>query len=378
VNKKVLQLIGSFNQGGSERQAVNLVRLLKDEGSFDIFAATLNRSGVLLTEIEATGVPEIPEFPLTSFYDINFVHQVRRCVKYMRDNEIDIVHTHDFYTNIFGMTAAKIAGVSVRIASKRETGGMRSGSQKLAEKIAFGQATAIIANSAAVQDFLQVSGIDKKKIHTIYNGIGVDRFEVVNRDRVSICKKLGVPASENYRFITLVANLRHDVKNVPMLLRTAKRVLEKQHDVHFIIAGEGELEPQLKESAAISGIADKVHFIGRCDDVPAMLNISYACVLTSTAEGFSNSILEYMAAGNPVVATNVGGASEAIVDGETGFLVASDDDVALADRLIELLDHKTKASAFGVKGKLIAGEKFSQLTQLQATLELYKSQLNQN
>lgn len=377
MRKRVLQLIGSFHQGGSERQAVNLVRLLANEGSFNIFAATLNNTGVLRPEIEAVGLSEIPEFPLTSFYNVTFVDQVRRGVKYLRHNKIDIIHTHDFYTNIFGMTAAKIAGVPVRIASKRETGGMRSGSQKLVEKIAFGQATAIVVNSVAVQEFLQVSGADKKKIHIIYNGIGVDRFAVVNRDRVSICNKLGVPATENCRFITLVANLRHDVKNVPMLLRAATRVLKKHHDVHFIIAGEGELEELLEESARLSGIAERVHFIGRCDDVPALLNISYACVLTSTAEGFSNSILEYMAAGKPVVATNVGGAAEAIIDGQNGFLVESNDDASLARRLIELLDDEAKASAFGAGGNLIVREKFSQETQLHTTLALYNSLLKQ-
>ncbi|MBK8466525.1 MAG: glycosyltransferase [Chloracidobacterium sp.] len=378
MKKKVLHLIGSFYQGGSERQAVNLVKLLNNEGSYNVFAATLNNAGVLRAEIETVGLPDIPEFPLTSFYDVNFVCQVRRCVKYLRDNKIDIVHTHDFYTNIFGMTAARIAGVPVRIASKRETGGMRSGTQKLIEKIAFGQAHAIIANSTAVCDYLTESAIKRDKVHIIYNGIDVDQFDIVNRDRASTCNKLGIPHDKNICFITIVANLRHCVKNVPMHLRAAKRVIENQRDVHFVIAGEGELEAQLQESARLSGIADNVHFIGRCDDVPALLGVSYACVLTSTAEGFSNSILEYMAAGKPVVATNVGGASEAIIDGETGFVVASNDDEAMANHLIGLLNDRAKGSAFGAKGRLIVDEKFSQQSQLQATLALYNSLLTKN
>lgn len=377
MNKRVLQLIGSFHQGGSERQAVNLVRLLNNEGSFDVYAATLNNEGVLRAEIDEVGFSDIPEFPLTSFYNANFVLQLRSCVKYLRDNKIDIVHTHDFYTNIFGVAAARIADVPVRIASKRETGGMRSGVQTLAEKkIGFGQASAIIANSVAVRDYLIESSINREKIHIIYNGIDVDRFDTVSKDHASICKNLGVPADKTLRYITVVANLRHDVKNVPMLIRAAKRILEQQRDVHFIVAGEGELETRLKESARLSGIAENFHFIGRCDDVPALLNISYACVLTSTAEGFSNSILEYMSAGKPVVATNVGGASEAVIDGETGFLVASDDDKTMAAYLCELLDNEAKASAFGAKGKLTVERNFSQETQLRTTVELYNSLLH--
>ena len=122
-------------------------------------------------------------------------------------------------------------------------------------------------------------------------------------------------------------------KTCRCFLRAAKRVVESQPNAHFVIAGEGELEAELKGLASSHEVAENVHFIGRCGDVPPLLAVSYACVLTSTAEGFSNSILEYMAAGKPVVATNVGGAAEAVADGESGYLVASDDDAAMASRL---------------------------------------------
>ncbi len=374
MKKRVLQFIGSFHQGGSERQAVALTRLLKDEGWFDVFAATLNNEGVLRTEIDKVGLPEIPEFPLTSFYNANFVRQVRRCAKYLRDNRIDIVHTHDFYTNVFGMAAATLAGVRVRIASKRETGGMRSRAQKCVEKIAFSRANAIVANSAAVRDYLMGRAIPSAKIRIIYNGIDLERFGFAD-DRASVCRRFGLPTDENIRFVTIVANLRHTVKNIPMLLRAAKRVAERHANVHFVIAGEGALEMELKQQAQSLGVADRVHFIGRCTDVPALLSISSVCGLTSTAEGFSNSILEYMAAGKPVVATNVGGAAEAIIEGETGFLVASNDDVAMAERLTELLNDDVTLTRFGINGKNVITERFSSKTQLISTLELYNDLL---
>lgn len=371
MKKRILQFIGSFHQGGSERQAVQLTRLLKNEGSCEVFVATLNNEGVLRDEIDGLGLPEIPEFPLTSFYNTNFIRQVRRCVKYLQDNEIDLVHTHDFYTNVFGMAAATLAGVPLRIASKRETGGMRSSSQEFVEKLAFGRSDAIVANSQAVRDYLIARSIVDAKIKVIYNGLDLSRFENIDKDRTAICQKFGLRTDENARFVTLVANLRHPVKNVPMLLRAAKQVFEKRPQTHFIIAGEGELKPELEAAAGELGVADNVHFIGRCMDVPALLAISDACVLTSTAEGFSNSILEYMATGKPVVATNVGGAAEAIIDGETGYLVASNDDNSMAGRLIEMLDDEAKAKDFGVKGRKIIEQKFSPASQLQKTMELY-------
>lgn len=367
VKKRVLQFIGSFHQGGTERQAVSLTRLLKQDGEFDIFVATMNKEGVLLDEIESLGLPEIPEFKLTSFFNANFVRQVRFCARYLKENQIDVVHTHDFYTNVFGMAAASLAGINARIASKRETGGMRSQAQEFVEKLAFGRARAIVVNAAAVRFHLMERGISAAKVRVIYNGLDMSRFENAAADAATF----GLPTGK--RFVTLVANLRHSVKNVPMLLRAAKTVSASVPDAHFVIAGEGELETAFKTQAKELGVGELVHFIGRCTDVPALLAASYACVLTSTAEGFSNSILEYMAAGKPVVATNVGGAAEAIAEGKTGYLIESDDDAALAERLITLLGDGEIARSFGAEGRRIAGEKFSLAAQLSATKELYRS-----
>lgn len=375
MKKRILQLIGSFHQGGSERQAVSLARLLKNDDSYDIFAATLNKEGVLRGEIAEIGLPEIPEFPLTSFHDFNFVRQVRRCSHFLRENNIDLIHTHDFYTNVFGMAAATLARVPARITSKRETGGMRTRVQEMIEKVAFGRSHAIVVNSTAVRNHLTQRGLRAGKIKVIYNGFDAARFAHIGRDRSTVCRQLGLPEGENLEFFTMTANLRHHVKNVPMLLRAAKRVVESNSNIHFLIAGEGVLAEEVKKLATELGVRENAHFIGRCTDIPALLSVSEVGVLTSSAEGFSNSILEYMAAGKPVVATNVGGASEAVAHGETGYLVASDDDAAMAARLTELLDDKEKAAAFGAAGRKIAAETFSEEGQVSKTIALYESLL---
>jgi glycosyltransferase involved in cell wall biosynthesis len=369
--KNVLHLIGSFHQGGSERQALQLAGLLKEDKTFNVFLAVLNKKGVLLEEAEGAGFREIPEFPLNSFYDANFLFQLRKCARFLRENNIEIVHTHDFYTNVFGMFAAKSARVPFKIASKRETSGMRSKPQVLVEKLAFRLADKIVANSEAVKRYLIQDGVSAEKIRVIYNGLDLERFSIEIKNKAEICKELGLPFGENIKFITLVANLRHKVKNQPMFLRAAQNVLQKFPEAHFVLAGEGELKENLENLAKELKIAENTHFIGRCQKIPALLSVSYACVLTSFAEGFSNSILEYMAAGKPVVATNVGGASEAIIEGETGFLVNSDDNEALANRLIELLQDDTKTKGFGKRGREIVEAKFSIESQLNKTIDLY-------
>ncbi|CAN5116145.1 glycosyltransferase [soil metagenome] len=372
MRKNILQLIGSFNQGGSERQAVQLVRLLKEDKTHNIFLATLNNEGVLREEVEKIGFTEIPEFRLTSFYDINFLRQLRKCVKFLRDNNIEVIHTHDFYTNIFGMLAARLARVPLRIASKRETVGMRSASQKKIEKQAFRQADAIVVNAEAVKDYLVENEIPAEKIKIIYNGLDLERLTPKINNRLINCVNFGLPKDENIKFITLVANLRHTVKNQPMFLRSAQKVLQKFPETHFILAGEGELQESLQNLAKELGISENTHFIGRCTKIPELLSVSFAGVLTSVAEGFSNSILEYMSAKLPVVATNVGGAGEAVIKGITGFLIESDNDEAMANNLIKLLQNPDKARKMGKSGREIVEEKFSCAAQLEKTLELYE------
>jgi glycosyltransferase involved in cell wall biosynthesis len=105
------------------------------------------------------------------------------------------------------------------------------------------------------------------------------------------------------------------------------------------------------------------------------MSVSEVCVLSSKAEGFSNSILEYMAAARPVVATKVGGAPEAVVEGETGYLVKSGDHEAMAARIISLLREPERAKQMGEAGKKIVEEKFSCEAQLARTEELYQTLL---
>ncbi len=377
MKKNVLQIIGSFHQGGSERQAVQLTRLLREDGTHNIFLAALNNEGVLRAEAERIGFADIPEFRLSSFYDLNFLKQLRNCARFIHENKIEIVHTHDFYTNVFGITAARLGKVKVKIASKRETSGMRSAMQRKIEKRIFKSVNAVTVNSQAVKNYLVDEGISAKKIEVIYNGLDLERLAPKETSRRRICENLGLSADENVKFITLVANLRHEVKNQPMFLRVARAVAEKRPESHFVLAGEGALKIDLENLAKEYGIKDKTHFIGLCTEVPELLSVSFAGVLTSFSEGFSNSILEYMAAQLPVVATNVGGASEAITVSETGFLIESDDDEAMANRLIELLENPEKAKLLGERGRETVEEKFSCAAQLESTLKLYERKLNE-
>lgn len=372
MKRKVLHLIPSFHQGGSERQALQLALRLKDEGSCEISLACLEKDGVLLDESVESSFGNVPDFSLTSFYDAKMVRQLRRFAAYLRQERFEIVQTHDFYTNIFGMLGSRLAGVPMRIAAKRETG-MRSGLQLFIERRAFATADVVVVNAEGVRRYLSAGGVPAGKLRLIYNGIDPRPFDAAVSSRGDALRSLGLPDDRPLRFVTIVANLRDRVKNHEMFLRSAARIARIREDIRFAIAGEGERTRLITSEAARLGIAEKCVFLGRCGRVPELLAVSDVCVLTSDSEGFSNSILEYMAAGRPVVATAVGGAGEAIVDNETGFLAAPNDDETLADRIGRVLDDPRLAERMGAAARRRLTECFSIEAQVEKTLALYES-----
>ena len=371
MKPNALFIIDSFEQGGSERQALQLLRQLHESGHVNVRLACLQDKGSLKAEAEQLGIGEIHEYPLTSFYDLNFLKQLRRFIRHVKENRIDVVHTHCFYTNIFGMIGAYLARVPGRLTSKGETDGFRTSMQKRAERFSFRLANRVIANCLVVQDMLIRDGVDPERIIQHYNGLDLDRMKVrPGLTREAARAQFGLPKTGK-RFMTIVANLRNPVKDHEMFLRAAAQVRAQAPDAAFVIAGEGELMPGLRELANQLGIAEDVHFIGRCDDVAVLLFASHVGVLSSKAEGFANAILEYMAVGLPVVATDVGGVREAIIEGETGFIVPASDDAQMAARIIEVLRDDNRGREMGARGKAIVGDKFSSEHHLRNTLELY-------
>jgi len=371
----VLQLIDSFNQGGSERQALQLTRLLSESGNFKVRLASLSPEGSLRSEIQHLGLGEVPSFPLNSFYDANAVIQLRRFVQWLKSSHIDILHTHDFYTNVFGMAGGSIARLPVRIASMRETAGMRSTAQKSVQRVAYSLAHQIVANSNAVRDTLIAEGTPPDKVTVVYNGLDVRRLMQTPISRADGLKLLDLDVAESRRFVSIVANMRHEVKDYPMFLRAARQVADEVPEAAFLLAGEGELMESLRTLANDLGIQDATHFLGRCDRIAELLSISEICVLSSKAEGFSNSILEYMAAGRPVVVTNVGGAGELVTENDTGYLVPSGDHEMMAARIVELMRDPARARMMGDKGQRVVKERFSCEAQLMRTESLYRSLL---
>lgn len=366
MKRNILQLIGSFHQGGSELQAVQLTRLLHETGRYNLHVACLDESGVLRAEVDRLGI-KVTAYPLDSFGNLKTVAQVRRFAAQLRANEIDIVHTHDFYTNVFGIAAARLARVPVRIASRRQTA-KRDFAQRTAERIAYRFSNAIVANCYAAGTDLINEGVRAEKIARIHNGLDLDRVT----PRISACEALdALHLPRDRSFVTIVANLRSDMKDHPTFLRASSIVRRAVPSAAFVIAGEGNLLEPMRKLALELGLADSVFFIGRCEQLAELLAVSRVCVLSSTTEGFANAILEYMAASRPVVATEVGGAPEAIADGITGHLVQPGDYETMAARIVSLLRDPESAEQMGRRGRETVEQRFSCEAQLARTMSLY-------
>lgn len=387
MKQNVLHLVSSFEQGGSERQAVRLARSLHESGRFGVRVAALDGYGSLRAEVEALDLQgKIEEFPLTSFYDQQTARQLARFVRFLKRERIDIVQTHDFYTNVFGITGARLAGVTARIAARRETSGVRTNRQRQVEHFVFRFAHRIVANAEAVRREVIAGGVPAHKVVTVYNGLEFDRLRTTTDSReskrlvIEDWRRTGVFDSAHVTpdssFVTIVANMRLRVKDHPTFIRMAHRVHEQVPDAAFVLAGEGELLEELRRFATEYGLAERTIFTDRCADVGALLAASDVCVLSSTGEGFSNSILEYMAASRPVVATDVGGAREAIIENETGYVVPAGDDRLMAERVVDLLKDSTRARAMGERGRRLVADKFSPQAQLARIENLYDELLS--
>jgi glycosyltransferase involved in cell wall biosynthesis len=371
----ILHFVPTFHQGGSERQAVQLIGMLHETTRYNLRVACFRREGILLPQIERLGLPPVEEIALASFYHPAAAARLWRLASRLRAWEIDVFQTHDYSTTVFGMPAAAAASVPVRIAARRETDTYCRRLLRAIERRAFGLAHVVVVNADRIGADLRARGVPAGKIQTVHNGVDLSRFEgspAALRDQIRA--SFGI-ASAHRHLVTIVANLWLPLKDHPTFLRAAARVAREVAGTAFVIAGEGALTGELKQLADQLGIARDVYFIGRCERIPELLAVSDVGVLTSLSEGFPNAVVEYMAAGLPVVATRVGGVPEAVDEGITGYLVPTRDHELMAARIAGLLRDEALRLSMGAAGRSKAISRFASAAQLARTEQLYDQQL---
>ena len=353
---------------GTERQVAETARRL-DPAKFDVHVCCLEPSPQLdsLKSVCSTAI-----FPTAKFNSVQGIRQGLQMRQYFDRHGIQIVHA---YMNKSAMFAVFSSVFSDRIVvtSRLNTGYWYTLGGKVKFNFLNLATSRVMANSEEAKR-IAVSAellLRPEMVDVVYQGVDMKTF-CPGLGNPSVCDDLGIP--RNARVVGIVANLR-PVKDLPLFLRAAAIVAETFDDVVFLIVGKGELYQELLTLSHDLGLHGRVFFTqGKGKVMDYLSRMSVGC-LTSISEGFSNSILEYMAAGLPVVATAVGGNLEAIVDGATGCLVHKRTPEAFAAPLIALLRDPETARAMGKRGFQRCTERFELGITIRSLEDFYHSLL---
>jgi L-malate glycosyltransferase len=339
---RVLLFTDSFSRGGTERQFVRLLRGL-DRSRYDPIIGCLHRRGQLLSEAESLGLP-IVEFPINSLYNFRAARLFVQLVQYLRRQEIQIVHVFDFYTLLFAIPAARVAGVPVVLASRRELLNLRSRWQQRAIRVACSLATGVVTNSrAASTDLFGRASGNYIKIELLPNCIDLKEFES-RQSPTAVRLQLGL--SSTSMVVAALGNLRPE-KDLPTFLRAARKIVDVIPSAEFLVIGDGPEKNQLQQLADELDLKKSVHLLGDRSDVADLLGAADILVMCSQTESFPNAILEAMAMRKAVVATNVGGIPELVQEGMTGFLVPPSDPEAIANHVLSLCQDAAQREQMG-------------------------------
>jgi glycosyltransferase involved in cell wall biosynthesis len=371
---RVLHLINNFEIGGTERQAVELLRRL-DMDRYDLRLAAVRHKGPLYSAI-STRFPEVTEFPLTSFYNANAFRQFRRLRSWMVREEVDILHAHDFYAGVLGVIAAQGTGVKT-IASQRHLRPSDRHVHICAERLINRLAHRVLVNSEAIRtQILMTRNVSPDKIVLIKNALRLpEQVPALDAAHDRLCLELGLKT--NVMIVGMVAKLRPE-KGHCFFIDAARRIAHSIDDIHFVLVGDGPLRHEIELQAKQSGIGDRVHLLGDRLDAAGLCAGFDVAVLASLREGFPNVILEAMGAGVPVVATAVGGVPEMIQHGTTGYLVPPADAEALAQQIAFALQDRTGRWSIAERGRRFVIDSFGAKKMVQAVQGLYDELMERN
>jgi glycosyltransferase involved in cell wall biosynthesis len=384
---QVLQFLANFGCGGTERQVLHLLRGL-DPARFAPRFGCLQRWGHFLPDLERLQFP-IAEYTIRSLYRPGTWLAQLRLARDLRRDDVQILHSYNFYANAFALPAARLAGVPVLVASIRDTG-LGLGALKLrVQKAACGLADCVLVNAEAVRRWLVAQGYDADRIEVIHNGLDPAPFAQRTPD-AGLRAELGLPAGAP--LVLLLARLARS-KGIEVFLNAAAELGARHPEARFLVAGEGFVSlrnriakpdlayaDELRRLAARLGLGERVIFAGHRADVPALLSATAVSVLAATGgEGLPNAMLESMAAGVPVVATRVGGSTEVIRhDGVEGLLVPPGDARSMARAIGALLEDAELARRIGHEGRRWVQERFSLGHMVRETERLYERLLAQS
>ncbi|WP_257456411.1 glycosyltransferase [Archangium lipolyticum] len=350
---RLLQFTKSFHIGGTEVQVVELLRGLPS--SYRVQLAVLQDVGPLMDSVHRLGfTPEV--FPLNgSLARPNSAVQVVRLARWLRQQRVELVHAHDFYSTMLVVPAAKLAGTKV-IVGRLDLAHWHGAARREVLRGLTRMADHVVGNAEAIRQMLvEEEGLPPERVSVIPNGLDLKRFGARVREGL----KAPLPDTKGAPVVVHVANMNHPVKRQEDLLQALAMLRREGHVPHAFLVGDGPRRPEMERLAGQLGLSDTVHFLGHRSDVPAIYARADFGVLCSTAEGMSNAVMEGMAAGLPMVVTRVGGNPELVADGERGLVVPPLQPEAMAGAFRRLLADRELGKRMGAEARTFVERELS-------------------
>jgi glycosyltransferase involved in cell wall biosynthesis len=365
VRKRILHIIPTLDQAGAEKQMSLLACRLPPE-EFDLHVCALTHGGPLSTGLVEAGIA-VTVIGKRWRLDPQAYWRLR-C--YLAGLRPDLIHTWMFAANAYGFAAAKAAGVDCLVAGQRCVDPWKGWSHLAVDRYVARRCCRVVVNSPAVRDFYVEHGLPAEKFRVIPNGVAA--AEPTHTTRRQLLSELGLPAGS--RLVGLIGRLWRQ-KRVKDAIWAADLLKVIRDDLHLLVIGDGPQRDRLRRFRDQVRIRDKVHFLGHRGDVPRILPHLDVLWSTSGYEGQSNAILEAMAAGVPVVATDIPGTRDLVLPGTTGYLVPLGDRAGFARYTDRLLDDAELAARLGQAGRERARREFSVEKMIQLHAELYRELL---
>lgn len=335
---RVLQLIGSTGFYGAEAVVTTLARSLPSLGVETLIGHIRYCSGDTLFRLEAHA-PGCTVIPLEHRHRLD-MGLVLRLHAELKKHDIDAIHSHGYKPDVYGGIVAKMAGVPILSTCHLWTRSTRSlrGYAHI-DKLVLRKFDKVVAVSEPILDELRRDGISDERLSFIPNQISAEQFAA---GEATIRKLFREPA-----FIFGTACRQVSAKGVDIFLKSAAMVSKQFPNARFLVAGDGPKAAEYRQIATSLDLDSKLMFLGRCEAMPDFYASLDAFVLPSLDEGMPIALLEAMASGRAVIATNVGSVDRIIRNRVNGLLIAPGDSDALTAAMVSLISDQKSLARMG-------------------------------
>jgi glycosyltransferase involved in cell wall biosynthesis len=336
--KTIVYVISCLRIGGGERQLCEFLRHI-DRTRWRPIITCFEKVGELLPQLAELGVDPI-EFPLRGDLEQpNTAYQALRLAKLIVLERAAVVHGYDFWGNVLAVAAGRLALRPV-IVSQLDQGLHLTPLQKRGQAFMRQLASRVVVNARELAREIVAQGTRPDKVWVLPQGLDLARFDKLSKSDPKLPPFRGPT-------VAMVANMSGPQKGHEEVLEAARALT----GVRFVLCGDGGYRPTLERRAVQLGLSQRVLFLGKRLDVPAILSRASCAVHPSHSEGLPTAVLEAQAARKAVVATRVGGTPEIVVDRASGYLVPPRSPEALTQALRELLRDPSKAQKMGERGR---------------------------